>query len=724
MMCHRICRRKGRLRLFSTIASGECDLLKQYLPFPLLRRYQKVNFFPYRSPRHFIEIEEDSIIQSHLFPPELPIDTNERAALLKKAVSQLPNWPSKKVNEPSTNLGALWPLCDRQKELDQIASAVENNRRRFLNRCVEKQDYQCVVVTGAAGSGKTRLCHEGMRAIVESHRAQKDPNFSNIYEVFITFLNGEQITTEDAVGDTPLEQASVALGIRLACRLFPKLGLCSRMPLETFRQRISTYVNLRLVDLRTVMRVLASQAPTAKPILVLLTLDESYYAEFPQDDTSPKLWHQMMSKLLEYVIPGEDYKPQVEDNVVLFPIVSSTWTVERTRALISPVDKVFLDLAPLSRFSLFDTICTRERLGEWFTPATSALLQDARFQSFLLSCAQAPRAVATAIECISELVLPAGVVNDDFRALAVKQVCLKMHDFYKRVKVNHEVLELALSGVCLPEELENVRLGGQTIVKWLAMGFATGGETKPIAVPFPLLYSQAGVLISGMDRFLNWGQPFHWQDFEALVPHIIRLRCSSLYRIAENHCATLAEIFGIGSAALVQLHVDMTVVTCSNQWLVPKRGSVKTVAQQLKVSKRDSTIKVGQRFLDFGSIGHIFAALDGNVHFDGHLSFRTVDGRSVLVCYQVKHTHITEENVAQYSWAQADLWLAKAREFMAGYVVDMKVFVMITNKKVHPLPVIFDEDFIMIHAGNLESFFAPCILSSAMLASDDGLVNQ
>jgi hypothetical protein len=90
----------------------------------------------------------------------------------------------------------------------------------------------------------------------------------------------------------------------------------------------------------------------------------------------------------------------------------------------------------------------------------------------------------------------------------------------------------------------------------------------------------------------------------------------------------------------------------------------------------------------------------------------------------VKHTHITEENVAQYSWAQVDLWLAKAREFMAGYVVDMKVFVMITNKKVHPLPVIFDEDFIMIHAGNLGSFFAPCILSSAMLASDDGLVDQ
>jgi hypothetical protein len=596
---------------------------------------------------------------------------------------------------------------------------VDNNRQRFLNRCVEKQDYQCVVVTGAAGSGKTRLCHEGMRAIAESHRAQKDPNFSNIYEVFITFLNGEQITTEDAVGDTLLEQASVSLGIRLACRLFPQLGLCSQMPLETFRQCISRHVDLRLVDLCTVMRVLALQVSSVKPMLVLLTLDESYYAEFPQDDSAPKLWRQMMSKLLEYVIPGESFQPQVDDNVILFPIVSSTWTVERTRAYISPVDKVFLDLAPLSRSSLFDTLCTRERLGKWYTPATAALLQDARFQSFLLSCAQAPRAVATAIECISELVDPGRVVNDDFRALAVKQVCLKMHDFYKRVKVNHEVLELALSGVHLPEDLENVKLGGQTIAKWLAMGFATGGENKPIAVPFPLLYSRAGVLISGMDRFLNWGQPFHWQDFEALVPHIIRLRCSTLYRITENHCATLAEIFGSGPTKTVKLEEFMTVVTCSKQWLVPKRGSVKTMAQQLKVSGK-AQINAGLAgTLPFSSCSHVFAAADGNVHFDGHLSFRADDGRSVLVCCQVRHTHISEENVTQYSWAQVEMWLTKAREFMAGYVAHMKVFVMFTNKVVCNIPKNLPSDFIVIEQSSLGSFFAPCILSSAMLASDD-----
>ena len=627
-----------------------------------------------------------------------------RAELLEGVLRQLPEWPSSPPEEAS-NLGSQWPLCDRQNELDRIANAVRNNREKFLERCIEKQDYQCVVVTGAAGSGKTRLCHEGMRVTAER---EKD-NFSSIYEVFITFLNGEQITTEDAVGGTPLKNAAIALGLRVACRLFPQLGLCSQMPLETFRQCLARQVDLRLVDLRTVLHVCSRQRETApdKPVMVLLTLDESYYAEHPKDKRAPRLWPEMMTKLLEYVIPGEQFQPQVEDGVVLFPILSSTWTVERTRVYVSPVDKVLLDLAPLSRLSLFDTLCTREQLGKWFTPATSLLLQDTRFQAFLLSCAQAPRAIAAAIECVSALKPPGHFVNDEFRVLAVKQVCLKMHDFYKRSEVHGEVLELTLSGVCLPKKLEGVRIGGQEVAKWLAMGFATGAKEKPLAVPFPLLYSQAGVLISGIDRFLNWGQPFHWQDFEALVPHIIRLRCSSLYRLKQDHQATLAEIFGSGPPTVVQLLVDMSVVACSKQWLVPKRGNIKTVAQQRKFSDRDSLVEVGQRELAFGSPSHVFAAADGNVHFDGHTSFVADDGRVVVVFYQVKHTHVTMERVAHYTWIQVQEWLQKAREFTADYRADLKLFVMITNKEVRSLPQQLDEDFVIIHQDSLGLFFAP-----------------
>jgi hypothetical protein len=311
-------------------------------------------------------------------------------------------------------------------------------------------------------------------------------------------------------------------------------------------------------------------------------------------------------------------------------------------------------------------------------------------------------------------------MTDDFRALAIKQVCLKMHGFYKRSEVDPEVFELALSGVTLPRKLEGVSVGQLRLTDWLAMGFATGAKERPLAVPFPLLYSHAGVLLQGIDQFLNWGQPFYWQHFEALVPHIIRLRCSVLYRLKENHRATLMEIFGSGPAKTVVLEEAMAVVTCSKQWLVPKRGSVQTAAHQLKVSNRDSCVEVGGRQLAFGSRSHVFAAADGNVHFDGHVSFETQDGRSVVVCYQVKHTHITDSvKVALFNWVQVEVWLSRARELMADYEADVKLFVMVTNKEIQGLHGQLDEDFVLIHQGNLGTFFAPCLLASAALARDD-----
>ena len=281
--------------------------------------------------------------------------------------------------------------------------------------------------------------------------------------------------------------------------------------------------------------------------------------------------------------------------------------------------------------------------------------------------------------------------------------------------VRRELAELALSGVCI-SNLE-VDVDGRPLRHWLECGFASCGEGEPVSIPFPALFNEAGPLVPGISQFTNYGQPFHWQDFEAMVPHIIRLRCSVLYRLNENHRATLAEIFGFGPLTPVQLHVDMAVVPCSKQWLVPQRG---TVAQQLKVGDRDSCVEVGGRQLAFGSRSHVFAAADGNVHFDGHVSFETEDGRSVLVCYQGKHTHITDNvKVAHFDWAQIEVWLSRARELMAGYKADVKLFVVVTNKEIHGLPGQLDEDLVLIHRANLGSFFAPCLVASAQLATDD-----
>jgi hypothetical protein len=264
-----------------------------------------------------------------------------------------------------------------------------------------------------------------------------------------------------------------------------------------------------------------------------------------------------------------------------------------------------------------------------------------------------------------------------------------------------------------------VAVGGFSFEFWLSQGFASGTRGTALAVPFPLLYNNAGHFIVGIDQFLNWGQPFYWQHFEALVPHIIRLRVLSLYRIRADHKASLREIFGSGSVRTVALKEVMEVVKCSEQWLVPKRGKAKK-QQQLKVETGDTRIDAGTAgSLPFGALSYIFAAADGNVHFDGHANFQDDNGESVLVCYQAKHTRINpDRNVPHFTWKEILDWLECARHFMAGYKANTKLFVVVTNKEVrgvHAVP----PDLVLIHRGNLGDFFAPCLLSSAVLAKDE-----
>jgi hypothetical protein len=108
--------------------------------------------------------------------------------------------------------------------------------------------------------------------------------------------------------------------------------------------------------------------------------------------------------------------------------------------------------------------------------------------------------------------------------------------------VGHELAKLALSGVFV-QSLDAL-VDGQPLRHWLQCGFASYGEGQPVSIPFPALFNEAGLLVPGISQFTNFGQPFHWHDFEALVPHTIRLRCSSLYRLKKNHQATLEEILG------------------------------------------------------------------------------------------------------------------------------------------------------------------------------------
>jgi hypothetical protein len=603
----------------------------------------------------------------------------------------------------SEKISSRWALRDRDKARKEIIKAAKNNLKRFREKDTEKRDWNAVVVTGAAGSGKTRLCNESF-GWIESAVSE---GVSQVLSVFITFLNGEQLTSADAVeGVDVAAQASIAVGIRVASKLFPLLGVCGSMTLRSLRAGLGK--RQVLCELPTVMRACSLHLQAAArehPVWVTMVLDEAHYAEHPEEEGAPQFWGAMMSAIMQYVIPGAERALCLEDNVVLFPIISSTWSVERQKHHWSRGNKIFAPLPPLSPDSVafFVGQLDEEQGRVW---------ANDRMRHFLVSCALIPDGLALALETAIEW-------GSAGHAELTKQVCLAFARRYKGgTMVRRELAELALSGV--PALSLESLVDGRPLRHWLECGFASCGEGEPVSIPFPALFNEAGPLVPGISQFTNFGQPFHWQDFEALVPHIIRLRCSSLYRLKGDHQATLAEIFGSGPYDPVNLHPAMAVVTCSQQWLVAKQGRVKTVAQQLKAVTSDSQIEAGLAGdILFGSTGHVFAAADGNVHFDGHLSFVTEDGRSVLACYQVKHTHVTMERVAHYTWIQVQEWLKKAREFTANYRADLKLFVMITNKEVRSLPQQLDEDFVIIHQDSLGLFFAPCLLASATLARDD-----
>ena len=641
------------------------------------------------------------VLSECILPIELPSDVDSRARLLLDAIKKIKGSPVKHKPD-SENISAHWDLRDREKAKNEIMLAVRNNLKRFNEKDIEKRHWNAIVITGAAGSGKTRLCNESFGWIDTELKG----SVLQALSVFITFLNGEQLTSADSISGVGIStQASIAVGIRVASKLFPILRLCESMTLRSLREGLGD--SQLLCELPTVMRACSFHLEAQKnklPVWVTMALDETHFAEHPEEIGAPQFWPSMMSAIMQYVIPGADRALCVDDNVVLFPIISSTWSSERQKHHWSPGNKIFALLPPLSA----DSVAYFVRQAGNNYRHIAQLWDNARMRHFLLSCALIPDGLALALE--TAIAFP-NVGHSEL----TKQICLAFARRFKGGKmVRHQLAELALSGV-LVQSLDPL-VDGQPLSHWLECGFASGDEGQPISVPFPALFNEAGPIVPGISQFTNFGQPFHWQDFEALVPHIIRLRCSSLYRLKENHQATLREVFGSGPSKTVKLEEFLTVVTCSKQWLVRKRGA----AEQLKVLNWDVQIEAGLAgMINFGSFCHVFAAADGNVHFDGHLSFVTSDGRSVLVCYQVKHTHITNDQVTHFNWAQVMEWLKKARAFLEGYVADMKLFVIITNKEVRGIPENLPPDFIVVHQGNLGSFFAPCLLASAALAHDD-----
>lgn len=275
----------------------------------------------------------------------LPVDGDKRARLLLDAIKRVHGSPVK-YKPDSGKISAHWDLRDREKAKDEIVTAARNNLIRFRAKDTEKRDWNAVVITGASGSGKTRLCNESFGWL----ESELLTSVSRVLSVFITFLNGEQLTSADSIaGVDTSTQASIAVGIRVASKLFPLLGVCNPITLRSLRTGLGN--SQLLCELPTVMRAcsLHLEATGAEhPVWITMVLDEALFAEHPEETGAPHFWHAMMSAIMQYVIPGVDRAPCVDDNVVLFPIISSTWSVERQRHHWSPGNKIFAPLPPLS----------------------------------------------------------------------------------------------------------------------------------------------------------------------------------------------------------------------------------------------------------------------------------------------------------------------------------------------------------------------------------------
>lgn len=648
-----------------------------------------------------------------------PAGLDERARALIEFVKGLPcvDDPTlSKVDRQNVerSLGVTWPLLDRHTTLNTIVDAAKSNLACFEREDTEKMKYKVVVITAAAGTGKTRLCKETM------HKLAKDmmtKDVKRVYSVLITFLNGEQITADDDI-IVPISsmRASIALGIRIACKLFPALELCSARALNDFRKCMLS--RMLFLDLRTVMRavrLLHTDLTDQDTVWISLTLDEVHFAEMPQHDDAPKMWNPMMTELLGYVIPGEAgersvHQPMLVDRIVLFPMLSSTWSNFRKSDYVSPAGKVFPILEPLSQDSVLK-LCSEKELVGYMTPVLRNLLADVVFRTFLLTCAQAPRALARALECASSL-------EHADTSFAIKSVCQELSKFYQRgtIGIGKQVLEFAFSGVQIPLNVDTVLLDGFSISHWLRKGFATGAQGTPMAVPFPLMYNEVGNFIVGVDQFLNYGQPFHWQHFEALVPHIVSSRCASLRVI--KPIAQIDEIFGSGPPISVKLRERQGVVTCNEQWLTKGKGG----KPSLKVGKASDNVKIKRVIGDddsisFGSPDYVFAAADGNVHFDGHCIFELDAGGHLLVLLQTKYTRIKPgQDASHFAWCDVSEWFVCARKYMDPFKDIRKLFVFVTNKEVRDCPNSLDSDCVVIRQDNLHTFFAPCLLASARLA--------
>lgn len=178
------------------------------------------------------------------------------------------------------------PWCGREDEVDKIWSATQRNLWAHSEKDGTKQMYDFVLVYGASGMGKSRLCYEasqqlvagfnnltytsspGKEAQVDKNGKQVTENFSAVHYLFTDFSSSAKISNFESV------LPSVRLGLRLAAAFFLQSTvseILQAMNQAGFLNQINTFT------LSAVASLISAFIPEGKHIALMWHLDEFHH---------------------------------------------------------------------------------------------------------------------------------------------------------------------------------------------------------------------------------------------------------------------------------------------------------------------------------------------------------------------------------------------------------------------------------------------------------------
>jgi len=212
------------------------------------------------------------------------------------------------------------PWQDRPKEMLEIQEAALQNMFSHSQSKGTKQLYQFILVCGASGVGKSRLCWEACKNIMssfpelklEEDRGNKCGGFSSVHYLFTDFSLAGGISHHEKLKGV---QPSVILGLRLASSFFLQSHANKILDALAILGQES---DIHLFTLDNVAALIARDL--TKPIALLWHLDEFHHMQ-------PAIVRDLVAQL------GTFMTQQTQPFISITPLFSGTASIDIRKSL-------------------------------------------------------------------------------------------------------------------------------------------------------------------------------------------------------------------------------------------------------------------------------------------------------------------------------------------------------------------------------------------------------